>query len=40
MDVRRPTNEKAAKHAEGLMKYHPVLQLPPQMVINYNQVQF
>ena len=37
LDARRPTNDKAAKHAEGLIPYHPVLAIPPQSNINYNQ---
>jgi len=37
LDARRPTNDKAAKHAEGLIPYHPVLNIPPTANINYNQ---
>lgn len=35
VDSRRPTNAKAAKHAEGLMPYHPVLGLPPTANLNH-----
>jgi hypothetical protein len=37
LDARRPTNDKAAKHAEGLMPYNPILALPAQAALNYNQ---
>ena len=35
VDSRRPKNPKAAKHAEGLMPYHPVLGLPPMANLNH-----
>jgi hypothetical protein len=37
LDARRPTNEKAAKHAGTLVAYHPILNIPAQQNINYNQ---
>jgi len=37
LDARRPTNSKAAAHAEGVMPYHPLLVLPHTQVINYNR---
>jgi len=37
LDARRPTNPKAAKHADGLMPYHPILMVPDHLVLNYNQ---
>ena len=37
LDARRPTNTKAAKHAEGLAAYHPILEMPDHFVLNYNQ---
>lgn len=35
VDSRRPTNDKAAKHAEGVPKYHPVVALPSTASLNH-----
>lgn len=35
VDSRRPTNSKAAKHAEGVPPYHPVIGLPHQANLNH-----